>query len=157
MSPTENHLPGSLHKIWLHVVLSTHNDEPLITPKLEPFLQKHLQHLLKESGCTPILINGIQDHIHLLFLMNPEKSVSDIIRLVKKESSQTINLAKFAETEFAWQNGYSAYSVSESQVDKVKEYISIQKEYHKKVTFREESEKFYLAHKLEINNEKELG
>src|SRR5689334_322415 len=96
---------GSTYKIWLHVVLSTRNHEPLITSKLEPFLYKHLLHLLKESGCTPLIINGMQEHVHLLFLINPDKSVSETIRQIKKESAQTINVAKLAETEFAWEQG----------------------------------------------------
>jgi putative transposase len=153
MSTTENAMPGVLHKIWLHVVLSTFNSDPIINSKLEPFLYKHLQHLLKESGCSPLIINGMPEHVHLLVLINPDKSISEIVRQVKKESAQTINLAKLTETDFVWQNGYAAYSVSESQVDKVKEYISMQKEYHKKISFKEESEKFLQAHKLEMINE----
>jgi putative transposase len=150
MDTTESAMPTVLHKIWLHLVLNTHNDAPLITSKLEPFLYKHLQNLLKDSGCNPLVINGMQEHVHILLLVNPDKSFSEIIRQVKKESSQTINLAKLAEAEFAWQGGYAAYSVSESQVEKVREYINTQKEYHKKATFREEFDKFLQAHKLEM-------
>jgi len=146
-------MPHTFYKIWLHVVFSTYNCEPIITSKLEFFLHKHLNHLLMESGCFPAAINGMPDHVHLLFQMNPNKPVAEIIRQIKNVSSHTINQSNVIENKFAWQSGYGAFSVSESQIEKVKEYIRSQKEHHKNISFSEEFEKFLQVHALESNGD----
>src|SRR5436189_2355088 len=110
-------------KIWMHVVFSTHERNPIISQNFEAFLYRHLSHLLKEMECIPLAINGMPDHIHLLFQVNPNKSVAEIIKQVKGNSSHTINQSNLVENKFAWQTGYSAFSVSESVVEKVREYI----------------------------------
>ena len=136
-------------KIWMHVVFSTHERAPIISTKLEAFLYRHLAHLLNEMECTPLAINGMPDHIHLLFQVNPNKSVSEIIKHVKGNSSHTLNQSSLVENKFAWQTGYAAFSVSESAVEKVQEYILNQKEHHKKDSFQDEFDKFLKAYKLE--------
>jgi putative transposase len=138
-------------KIWMHVVFSTHERQPIISPRLEAFLHRHLGHLLKEMECTPLAINGMPDHIHLLFQLNPNKSIAEIIKNVKGNSSHTINQSNLVENKFAWQTGYAAFSVSESVVEKVREYILNQQEYHNKKSFQDEFESFLKAYKLEEN------
>jgi putative transposase len=139
-------------KIWMHVVFSTHQRDPIISSKLEVFLYRHVSNLLKEMECVPLAINGMPDHIHLLFQMNPTKSVAEVIKHVKGNSSHTINQSNLTENKFAWQTGYSAFSVSESVVEKVREYVLNQKEHHKKDSFQDEFEKFLKAYKLETSN-----
>jgi len=139
-------------KIWMHVVFSTYERQPIISPKLEAFLYRHLGHLLKEMECIPLAINGMPDHIHLLFQVNPNKSVAEIIRQVKGNSSHTVNQSNLVENKFAWQTGYAAFSVSESSVEKVQEYILNQREHHRKKSFQEEFEVFMKAYKLEVSN-----
>jgi REP element-mobilizing transposase RayT len=135
----------------MHVVFSTYERQPLITQKLEPFLHKHLGHLSKEMECIPLAINGMPDHIHILLNLNPNKSISEIVKQLKGNSSHTINQSNIIPEKFAWQTGYGAFSVSESAVGKVKEYIVNQKEHHGKISFQEEYEKFLLAYKFEMN------
>jgi len=132
----------SLYKIWLHIVFSTHRREPMITPKLEPFIFRHIRHMLIESGCYPLAINGMPDHIHLLIQMNPNKSIAEIVKQVKGTSSHTINRSKIIKDQFAWQTGYGVFSVSESQLEKVRIYIFNQKKHHTKISFSDEIEKF---------------
>ena len=102
--------------------------------------------------CIPLAINGMPDHIHLLFQVNPNKSVAEIIRQVKGNSSHTVNQSNLVENKFAWQTGYAAFSVSESSVEKVQEYILNQREHHRKKSFQEEFEVFMKAYKLEVSN-----
>ena len=88
------------------------------------------------------------DHIHCLFLQNPQKPITEIIKQVKGSSSHFINQQNILNEKFAWQTGYAAYSVSESVVDKVFTYIKNQKQHHQKQTFQNEYSKFLNLHDL---------
>ena len=90
---------------------------------------------LIELGCLVRIINGMQDHVHLLFLLNPQKALTDVLKQVKGNTSHWINEQDLIKEKFAWQNGYAAYSVSESQLGKVYNYILNQKQHHKMKTF----------------------
>jgi putative transposase len=144
----------SLTKIWIHAVFGTKNSEPTIHQNLERKLYPHIQELLeKDFECTVCVINGIPDHIHILFLLSPKFSVKDILKNIKGESSHWINQENLTKTKFAWQIGYGAFSVSESNVEKVVKYIHNQKEHHKKKTFADELEEFMKKHGLPFHNE----
>jgi REP element-mobilizing transposase RayT len=140
----------SYNKIWLHVVFSTKDRKPFITNQVEQKLHELLKEQLKEMECTVKIINGMYDHIHLLFLQNPQKVVSDIIKQIKGSSSHWINSGNLINEKFAWQTGYAAFSVSESQIEKVYNYILNQKEHHSKKAFTEEYEEFIKVHGLII-------
>jgi len=92
------------------------------------------------------------DHIHCLFLLNPQKSISDIIKQIKGSTSHHINQNNLCSNKFSWQTGYAAYSISESIVDKVYHYIINQKEHHKLKSFQEEYDAFIKVYKLETIN-----
>jgi putative transposase len=119
-------MPHSYSKIWLHVVFSTKNREPLITLNVEDKIHEHLRTQLIDLGCIPRAINGMPDHIHLLFLLPPSKSVSDVLKQIKGSTSHWINENHMMVEQFAWQTGYGVFSVSESQVDRVVHYIANQ-------------------------------
>jgi putative transposase len=141
----------SYNKLWTHVVFSTKNREPLITPIVEEHLHPHLRQLLIEQGCVPSIINGMPDHIHLLFLQNPSKPLTETIKNLKGNSSHWINQNDFMPTPFSWQTGYAAFSVSESIVGKVHAYISKQKEHHETTTTFVEYKKLVEMHNLEFD------
>jgi REP element-mobilizing transposase RayT len=135
-------------KIWVHAIFSTKNREPLIKQEIEKKVYNIVIHEFIEQSCPVEIINGMSEHVHILFLLNPQKSPSDVMKQVKGASSHKINNRNIIKSKFGWQVGYGAYSVSESQVPKVKEYIKNQKEHHKKMTFQEEYEKFIKYHGL---------
>jgi putative transposase len=141
----------SLNKIWLHVIFSTKDREPLIKGNSENLIYTHLQEQLVEYGCYVNIINGMPDHVHLLFLQSPKTSVSDIIKQIKGNTAHWINEQNIIPERFSWQTGYAAYSVSESQLDKVHQYIRNQKSHHEKKTFKQEYEEFIAAHGLTEN------
>lgn len=85
-----------------------------------------------------LAINSASDHLHLFAGLDPKQSISEMMRLVKGDSSEFINLHKFTQRKFHWQDGYGAFSNSHSQIDGVVKYILNQKEHHRKKTFREE-------------------
>ncbi len=139
----------SLTKIWIHVIFGTKNFEPIINTRFENKLHLHLkEHLENDFDCQVRCINGFENHIHILFLLNPNYALKDILKNIKGESSHWINQEDFTKMKFAWQTGYGAFSVSESIVDKVEKYIHNQKEHHRKKSFQEEYKEFMQKHSL---------
>jgi putative transposase len=139
----------SLTKIWIHAVFGTKDREPLIHQNIEAELHKHIQrHLEDDFGCRLRIINGVVEHIHILFLLNPNYSIKDLLKNIKGESSHWINQQNLLKVKFAWQVGYGAFSVSESNVNDVEQYIRNQKEHHRKKTFLEEYREFMDKHGL---------
>ncbi len=129
----------SLTKIWIHGIFSTKDKQPLIRPKIEAKLHLHLKaHLETDLSCRVRVINGTENHIHLLFLLDQSHSIQEIFKNLKGESSHWINQQDLLTKKFAWQVGYSAFSVSESMVENVEKYIKNQKFHHKKMSFSEE-------------------
>lgn len=132
----------SYSRIWIHAIWSTKARLPLITPEIEKILFMFVAEQLKDLGCMVGIINGMPDHIHCLFLQNPQKSVSEIMKQLKGSSSYFINQQNILDENFAWQTGYASFSVSESNVEKVFNYIKYQKQHHQKLTFQNEYEEF---------------
>ncbi len=89
-----------------------------------------------------IAINSMPDHLHMFFGLRPDQSLSDLMRLVKGESSEWLNKQDFIKSTFRWQEGYGAFSYSRSQVKTVAEYIEKQEEHYRKKTFLEEYRQF---------------
>ncbi len=143
-------MPHSFNKIWLHAIWATKERKPFILSKVESKVYSFMRNQLKEMDCPVRIINGMPDHVHCLFLLNPQKSVSDIIKQVKGSTSHFINTQDFLTEKFAWQTGYATYSVSESQLEKVFHYINNQKQHHSKKSFQDEYEAFLKLNDLEI-------
>jgi putative transposase len=114
----------------------------MILSKSENEIHNYMREQFIEIGCPVRIINGMPDHVHCLFLLNPQKSIADVIKQIKGSSSHHINEQNLIPEKFAWQTGYAAYSVSESAVQKVFEYIRSQKQHHAKKTFQEEYDEF---------------
>ncbi len=132
-------MPHSLVKIWIHGIWGTKSRLPLIKPGFEQQLHIHIkEHLEKDLGCRVYSINGTEDHIHVLFLMNPKHPLLEIIKNIKGESSHWINRQSFMQEKFSWQLGYGAFSVSESRIKIAEKYIAKQKEHHKKTSYADE-------------------
>lgn len=139
-------------KIWLHVLWSTKNRQPLISQKLEPALYDFIRNEFEEMGCKVSAINGIADPIHCLLEISPQKSISDVIKQVKGSSSHFVNQSDLISEKFAWQTGFTVFSVSESVVDKVKRYIENQKAHHSKQSAEDELTAFLKIHQMEVEN-----
>jgi len=143
----------SLLKIWIHAIFVTKDRTLLIKNTFEAQLHAHIKKKLeKELDCKVRIINGTEDHIHILYLLSPNFTLKDIFQNVKGESSHWVNQSDFIKNKFAWQTGYGAFSVSESMVKQVEKYIANQKEHHKKVTYKEEIDLFIKKYGLKIIN-----
>lgn len=98
-----------------------------------------------------MIINGMPDHLHLLIGLKPDCTLSDLMRDIKANSSKWINERRFVAGKFEWQSGFGAFSVSQSQIDRVVDYIKKQEEHHKRKTFREEYLQLLEAYKIEYD------
>jgi len=136
----------SFNKIWIHAIWSTKERYPLLIPSVENKIYNMMSNEFIEAGCPVRIINGMADHVHSLFLLNPNKAVTDIIKQVKGSCSHEINKQNITKEKFAWQTGYAAYSVSQSATEKVFHYIKNQKKHHEKIPFQKEYENFIRLH-----------
>jgi putative transposase len=137
-------------KIWVHLVWSTKNRQPLLSKEIRSILFPHIKKNAQQKGIYIDFINGHIDHIHILISLNKEQSIGSIVQLIKGESSYWINQQKLTTEKFRWQDQYFAVSVSESGINKVREYIKTQEEHHKKKTFQQEYEEFMQKYGFKI-------
>lgn len=121
----------SFNRIWIHANFSTKNRQPFIEPEHEAKIHAFMKEQLIKCGCIPAIINGIHDHVHLLFLVTTKMSLDAVMKQVKGASSHFINANKLCRHHFRWQDGYASFSVSQSAVDAVQYYIANQKRHHK--------------------------
>jgi putative transposase len=128
----------TLTNLLVHFIFSTKDRVPIIGPDIESDLHAYLGGIIRELGGVALSINGTADHVHLLVRLPANQSVADLVRLVKTNSSRWAHERWPDCHEFAWQTGYGAFSVSESVLDGVRDYISQQKQHHKKRSFQEE-------------------
>lgn len=130
-------------KVYIHFVWSTKNREPfLATREIREKVWRHIQDYAKDKGVYIDFINGYTDHCHCLVSLGMDQSISKIMNLLKGESSFWINQQQLCEEKFEWQNDYFAVSISESMLDKVRNYIRNQEEHHKTKTFQDEFSAF---------------
>ncbi|MNE33366.1 Transposase IS200 like protein [compost metagenome] len=138
----------SFTKLWIHAIWATKNRQELIDFSIEKNLYDFIRQELIELGCPVRTINGMPDHVHVLFLQNPQKTITDIVKQIKGSSSHFINRGEFILEKFAWQTGFGAFSVSESQLNAVYNYIKNQKQHHLKKNGQDEFDEFVKLHGL---------
>ena len=129
-------MPNTYTNLLYHIVFSTKDRAPLITENLKEELYKYTSGIIRDEGGVNLEIGGIEDHIHLLAKFKASVSVSDMLRLIKANSSKWAN--ERTQGEFAWQEGYAAFTVSESQVVPVRRYIRNQVQHHRRQSYKEE-------------------
>ena len=129
-------------KIWIHLVWATKKREPLLTKDIHQLVFKHIRENAVIKNIHIDFVNGHVDHVHCLISLHPEQTISKVMQLIKGESSCWINKNNLCKEHFEWQDEYFAVSVSESGVNKVREYIKNQEEHHSKKTFQEEYDEF---------------
>ena len=132
----------SFVRIWIHCIWGTKNRSPFLNNDNKKIIINHIKENAKQKGIFIGTINGDKDHIHCLISLKPDENLSKTIQLIKGESSFWINKNGLFKYKFEWADEYFAISVSESQLDKVKNYIKNQEEHHKKKTWTQEYEEF---------------
>ncbi len=136
----------SFVKIWVHIVFSTKNREPLLKKEFRNDIYQHIKQNCKEKDIFLKEINGDVDHLHCLISLGKDQTIAKITQLIKGESSFWINKNGFTNKKFEWQDDYFAVSVSESQLEAVCNYIRNQETHHAKKTFGEEVDEFMVRY-----------
>src|SRR5690606_1192698 len=122
----------------VHLIFAVKYRESLIHRSWDEHLHKYISGIIKNKGHKLIVINGVEDHIHILFDLKPAECLSDLVREIKKASTGYVNQMRFTAKPFQWQNGYGAFCVCRKHRDSVIRYINIQKEHHAKESFKSE-------------------
>jgi REP element-mobilizing transposase RayT len=144
-------MPGTYSQLLLHVVFSTKRREPWVAPEIADRLYPYLGGIIRAEKGVLYDIGGIEDHVHLYLRWQPDGSVSDLMRLVKARSSKWVHDTFPKLGGFAWQEGYSVFSVSKSHEETVKKYIAGQVDHHKKEDFKSELLRLLRAHGLDFD------
>ena len=133
-------MPQSLANILVHVIFSTKDRHPFITDAVRPGLHSYTAGVLKELDSPALIINSQPDHAHILCSLSKNLALCKLLEEVKKSSSKWIK--PNGVPSFGWQNGYGAFSVSQSNAAQVRNYISQQQEHHRKHSFQDEFRRF---------------
>jgi REP element-mobilizing transposase RayT len=131
-------MSGTYTNLLVHIVFSTKERRPLIASRFEEELYKYIGGIVRGQKCIQLAIGGIEDHLHILVKVKPTIALSNLVRDIKANSTGWINEKHYKLRKFAWQDGFAAFTVSFSQVERVKAYIRNQKRHHAKVDYKSE-------------------
>ena len=131
-------MPQSLHVLTAHIIFSTKDRRPLITPDICERLWAYQSRVLQNLECDSITVGGATDHVHILCNLTKKFPTIKILEILEKNSSKFIKTLDGNLRGFHWQDGYGLFSVSPSHFEAVRKYILNQEEHHKRETFREE-------------------
>jgi REP element-mobilizing transposase RayT len=138
-------------QIHIQAVFAVQNRISLIDTTWKAELYKYITGVIQNHDHKVLQINGMPDHVHLLMGFRPTQALSDLMKMVKEDSSKWINTKGFVRGKFSWQSGYGAFSYSKNQVPRVIKYIQDQEIHHGKKSFLEEYEELLKIHELEYD------
>jgi REP element-mobilizing transposase RayT len=133
-----NTMANTYTQIHIHAVFAVQGRACVIKDAWKDELYKYISGIITNNGHKLLIINGMPDHLHLLFGMRPVQSLSELMQDIKRSSSIWINSRNLVMGRFSWQEGFGAFSYSKSQINKVMFYIRNQELHHNKINFREE-------------------
>lgn len=125
-------------KVWLHFVWTTKNRQPLLRDKIRERVFQHIYHAARAKGIFIDFINGYREHVHCLVSLGVDQTLSGIMKQLKGESSHWINQNGLCTSRFSWQHEYFVVGVSESVLDKTRDYIRDQEKHHARRSFDDE-------------------
>lgn len=150
-------MPGTFSNVLLHLVFSTKGRAELIDAELQQRLYPFIGGIVRDEGGVLMEIGGMPDHVHLLVRWKTDDSIASLLRNVKGRSSKWVNDERLCPGRFSWQEAYSVFSVSASQVEKVSAYIRNQAEHHRSRGFDTEIVGMLRAHGVEFDERYVLG
>jgi putative transposase len=136
----------SYHKLWVHIIWGTKERFPALGKGIRGLLFDHIRENARQADIRLDAINGVSDHVHCLVELGLTGNVAAVVNSFKGASSHWINSQRLTPTHFAWQEGYAAFSVSASQVQRVRSYILNQEAHHAVRTYRDEVNALCAAH-----------
>lgn len=141
----------SLAQLYVHLIFSTKNREPVLADDVRAGLHSYLGGIFRDLNSPAIEINSEPDHAHILFTLSRTHALSDVVSQIKRGSSAWLKTQNSIYSKFHWQNGYGAFSVSQSNMEEVREYVRHQCDHHKKATFEEEFRAFLRRYNVEFD------
>ena len=141
-------MSSSYCNLLYHIVFATKGREPWMTATIRPRIHQYIGGAIRAENGIAMIVNGTADHIHILAKLRQDKAISKAVGELKANSSGWISRTFKEAAGFAWQEGYGAFTVSESQAPKVRRYIERQEEHHRTVSFVEELKVILRAHGL---------
>ena len=125
-------MTSTLTNLIYHVVFSTKNRAPILREDVQIELHDYIAGIIRNKRELLLEIGGIEDHLHIVLKIRSSVNLSEVMRTIKSNSSKWLNESKNYQGTFSWQNGYGAFTVSASQIERVRRYVRNQKEHHKK-------------------------
>ena len=144
-------MPQSLSSILVHIIFSTKNREPFITPTVETELHPYMATIFRQVKSPSLCIDGTADHVQILFSLARVITIADLVEEVKTNTSKWIKTKGREFRNFHWQKGYGAFSIGQSNVSKLRRYIRNQKQHHRRITFQGEYRKFLAAYGIDYD------
>jgi REP element-mobilizing transposase RayT len=142
----------SLARILVHAVFSTKDRRPFLRDTaLREELHRYLGGILAHLQCQPIIIGGVEDHVHFLCALSRTSTAAEMVKEVKRGSSLWIKARGPGLGDFAWQNGYGVFSIGFSQIESVRGYVAGQEEHHRKISFQDEYRELLRRYELEFD------
>jgi REP element-mobilizing transposase RayT len=133
--------------LYVHIIWSTRDRQQILSKPVRVVLYAHLKKMAEEKGIHLHSINGVEDHMHLLLQLHPAQNLSQVMRLLRSETTDWLNGIQLLKVEFAWSDEIIAYSVSPGSLLQVTSFIDRQEEYHETKTFESEIEIFLKSDK----------
>ena len=132
-------MASSFACVWLHLVFSTKYREPTLSnPAFRKRLHAYQASILQRIECEPTIVNGVEDHVHLLFALARTKTIAEVVEEVKRVSSKWARKHQDGQENFSWQRGYAVFGVSRDDLDATRSYIENQERHHAHRTFKDE-------------------
>jgi putative transposase len=145
-------MPQALARVILHITFSTKHRRPFLKDsQIRTELHAYIAASLHKIDCEPILINSVEDHIHILGSLSRTVTIARFVETAKTSSSKWVKAKGACYKDFSWQTGYGAFSVSQSNIGKVSRYIASQQEHHAHTTFQDEFRALCRKHHVELD------
>ncbi len=144
-------MAGTYSQIYIQIVFSVKGRMNLLKKPWRQDVFKYISGIITAKNQKSIIVNGVENHIHIFVGIKPSISISDLVRDIKNNSSKYINENNFLKQKFSWQEGFGAFSYSQSHIQNVYNYIANQEEHHRKQTFKEEYLEFLREFEIEYD------
>lgn len=135
-------MPQSLSLVIVHIIFSTKDRQPFLSPDTRPKLHAYLATVARNFGCEAYRVGGVADHVHLAIRLSRTVTIADLVQELKTASSKWVKMQSPGLAAFAWQRGYGCFSVSPSSLDPLRAYIDDQEKHHETRTFQDEFRMF---------------
>ena len=146
-------MANSYTQLYIQIIFAVKYREALLKKEWRKELFQYITAIVQNHRHKMMIINGVEDHVHMFVSMNPSQSVSELVREVKRSSAVWLKENKYKKSRFQWQKGYGAFSYSQSQTERVINYIKKQEEHHKKISLQEEYKDFLKSYEVSFRDE----